>query len=295
MTDDESLVIEVRVDALAPGGDAVGRQIGGAHDGRATFVPLAAPREQVRARLTRQKARVAWAELVAVTTPSSTRVFPPCRFFGVCGGCQWQHVALEAQRAAKRAIVERALPGVDVTMIVPCQTGLGYRDRARLSVGVGGAVGFHARRDRTVVDLDACLLLAPALAQALPAVRALASGWPAGTEVELQLGAEGVHVLIDGPAVARALEPARLLEALRPAGIVGVAVGEPGRRAGEADVDIAEPGSPPLRIPAGGFAQVGRAGNAALVQAVLQAVGAAPGAILELYAGSGNFTRHLTR
>jgi 23S rRNA (uracil1939-C5)-methyltransferase len=48
-----------------------------------------------------------------------------------------------------------------------------------------------------------------------------------------------------------------------------------------------------LHVPAGGFAQAGRAANAALVAAVLEAVGEAPGTIVELYAGSGNFTRHL--
>jgi 23S rRNA (uracil1939-C5)-methyltransferase len=291
---DEVLTIEVRVDALAPGGDAVGRQVGGAHDGRATFLPLAAPGEQVRARLTRQKARVAWAELIAVATPSPARVTPPCRFFGVCGGCQWQHVGLEAQRAAKQAIVERALPGIAVALIAPSETGQGYRDRARLVVGGNGAVGFRARRDHTVVDIDQCWLLAPELGRALTAVRTLASGWQPGTEIELQLGAEGVHVMLDGPAAARALDPARLLASLRPAGVVGVTVGGPTRRAGAADVDIAEPRSPALRVPAGAFAQVGRAANAALVQAVLQAIGPSPGSVLELYAGSGNFTRHLT-
>ena len=34
---------------------------------------------------------------------------------------------------------------------------------------------------------------------------------------------------------------------------------------GRAEVDVGEPGSPPLLVPAGGFAQVGRAANAALV------------------------------
>ena len=43
------------------------------------------------------------------------------------------------------------------------------------------------------------------------------------------------------------------------------------------------------------FAQVGRTGNAALVAAVMRAVGPAPGVVLELYAGSGNLTRHLVR
>jgi tRNA/tmRNA/rRNA uracil-C5-methylase (TrmA/RlmC/RlmD family) len=74
--------------------------------------------------------------------------------------------------------------------------------------------------------------------------------------------------------------------------VVGVALsGKP--TLGQAEVDVAEPGGPPLAIPAGGFAQAGRAATAALVSAVLEAVGGDPGVVLEMYAGSGTFTRHL--
>src|SRR6185503_2722529 len=106
--------VTLEIDGLAPGGDAVGRQrdpegAATAADGRATFVPLAAPGERVRARVVKAKDRVAWAELVAIERPGPDRVAPPCPVFGACGGCQWQHVSLEAQRRAKKAIVERAL------------------------------------------------------------------------------------------------------------------------------------------------------------------------------------------
>src|SRR5204862_7245721 len=99
---------------VPPGGDACGRQLGGqgargADDGRGTFVALAAPGERVRARIEREKGKVAWAELVAIERTGPDRVPPPCPLFGDCGGCQWQQVTLGAQQAAKHAIVERAL------------------------------------------------------------------------------------------------------------------------------------------------------------------------------------------
>ena len=94
--------ILVEITALAPGGDGVGRQQGGEHDGRVTFVPLAAPGEVVRAKVVRGKARVVWAELTAVETPSPARVVPPCPLFGRCGGCQWQHVDPAVQRLPRR-------------------------------------------------------------------------------------------------------------------------------------------------------------------------------------------------
>ena len=303
-------LVDVRLDALAPGGDAVGRQEGGAHDGRATFVALGAPGEQVQARVFRSKARVAWAELTEVRQPSPSRVSPPCRFFGQCGGCQWQHVDLAAQRAAKRAIVARALGLPDVRLVEPVPGGQGYRDRVRLVVGTDGEIGFRARRSHDVVDVDWCLLLGSELRAPLGALRESALHLPAATEIDLQTGRDGVHVSLcwpprvrasvdgdgdgDGEAVgARASE--RLLASWRSAGVVGVQVVDARgmHLAGEPDVDVSEPGGPPLRIPAGGFAQVGRASNAALVQIVMETIGTNPGAVLELYAGSGNFTRHL--
>jgi 23S rRNA (uracil1939-C5)-methyltransferase len=286
---------------LAPGGDAVGRQRDApgattAADGRATFVPLAAPGERVRARVVRAKERVAWAELLTVERPGPARVAPPCPIFGACGGCQWQHVSDDAQRVAKKAIVERALGAgtqpFDVGEVVAASTPYGYRDRAKLTVGQGGTLGFHGRRSRDVVDAQACLLFGPGLARALPALRALARGLPAGTELDVQGGAEGVHLNVSHTDATGAGHAKREIDRLGAAGIVGLSLaGKP--TLGAAAVNVSEPGGAPLPIPAGGFAQVGRAANAVLVKAVMDAVGPSPGVVLELYAGSGNFTRHL--
>jgi len=291
--------VTVEIDGLAMGGDAVGRQrdpagAETASDGRATFVPLAAPGERVRARIERAKGRAAWGELVAIERPSADRVPPPCPLFGSCGGCQWQHVSPEAQRAAKRAIVERAL-GTTIPPVRAVGPDLGYRDRARLTVGPGGTIGFHARRSHAVVDLGEpprCPLFGAGLSRALPALRALARGLTPGTELEVQAGAEGVHLNVVRADAVSAAHARREIDRLNAAGVVGVALaGKP--TLGQSEVDASEPGGSRLAIPAGGFAQAGQAATGALVAAVLEAVGGDPGVVLEMYAGSGTFTRHL--
>jgi 23S rRNA (uracil1939-C5)-methyltransferase len=292
--------VGVEIESLAPGGDAVGRQQGGAgaraaDDGRATFVPLAAPGERVRARIEREKGKVAWAELVAIERPGPERIPAPCPLFGTCGGCQWQHVTAAAQQAAKRAIVERAL-AAPVREVIAASPPFGYRDRAKLAVGPGGTLGFRARRSHDLVDVPACPLFGPELARALPALRGTARGLAAGVELDVQAGNDGIHVNVTRADPTSAAHARREIDRLGAAGVVGLSLaGKP--TLGKPDVDVAEPGSPPLRVPADGFAQVGRAGNAALVAAVMAAVGAppGPGAVLELYAGSGNLTRHLVR
>ena len=299
MDDRDRREVTVEIDGLAMGGDAIGRQrdpagAESASDGRATFVPLAAPGERVRVRIEREKGRAAWGELMAIERPSPDRVPPPCPLFGGCGGCQWQHVSIDAQRAAKKAMVERAL-GIAIPPVRVVGPDFGYRDRAKLTVGKAGTLGFHARRSHEVVDLGdppRCPLFGPELARALPALRALARGMAPGIELEVQAGAEGVHLNVARADALSAAHARREIDRLNEAGVVGLLLaGKP--TLGRAEVDVAEPGSPPLAIPAGGFAQVGRAANAALVAAVMEAVGPEPGIVLEMYAGSGTFTRHL--
>jgi 23S rRNA (uracil1939-C5)-methyltransferase len=266
--------ITVEITGLAPGGEAVGRQLGGRHDGRVTFVAFGAPGERARVRLWREKGRVAWAELVEVERASADRIEPRCPLYRRCGGCQWQHVPRTLQCEAKRRIVERAL-GTPIGEVVAVGPEYGYRERARLVVGEGPvgsrALGFRTWRTHEIVDVAACPLLAPSVAAALPALRAQARALPAGAEVVVQGGRDRVLARLGTQAF------------VSPDGPVD----------GEPLVDVAEPGSPPLLIPPAAFAQVGSAANAALVTAILEQLGEAPGPTQELYAGSGNFTRHL--
>jgi 23S rRNA (uracil1939-C5)-methyltransferase len=265
--------VRLEITGLATGGEAVGRQVGGLHDGRVTFVPFAAPGELVRARVVREKKRLAWAELEAVERPAPGRTAPVCPLFGRCGGCQWQHVTRSVQLEAKRRIVERALGRLDELREVG--PAYGYRERTRAAVGSEGAVGFRAWRSHRIVDVPHCPLWGPELSAAFPAVRAEAAACAPGTDVVLAAGRREVVAAVGARAFA---------------------VNSSGLRAlprEDATVDVAEAESPPLRVPVGAFAQVGAVANAALVAAVLEAVGERPGRVVELHAGSGNFTRHL--
>ena len=169
----------------------------------------------------------------------------------------------------------------------------GYRERAKLAVGPGGTLGFRARRSHDVVDVPACPLFgARAGARAAGAARRRRAGWRRASSSTCRRAATASTSTSSAPT-----RPARRTRGARSTvwrrRVSSAWRWRASRRSGAPDVDVAEPGSPPLRVPADGFAQVGRAGNAALVAAVMEAVGASPGVVLELYAGSGNLTRHL--
>ena len=276
------------------GGDAIGRQrdpagAESASDGRATFVPLAAPGERVRARIEREKGRAALGRADGDRAPErgagGGAVSALRQLRGLPVAARHDRRAAGGQEGDRRARARNDDPGGargrGPTVRLP-------RDRAKLTVGQGGALGFHARRSHAVVDLGdppRCPLFGPELARALPALRALARGLAPGIELEVQTGAEGIHLNVSHADAVSAAHARREIDRLNVAGVVGLALaGKP--TLGRADVDVAEPGSPPLAIPGGGFAQVGRAANAALVAAVLDAVGPDPGIVLEMYAGA---------
>jgi 23S rRNA (uracil1939-C5)-methyltransferase len=72
------------------------------HEGLVVFVENAVPGDLVIAKLLKIKKSFAEAKLVRVERPSPLRVEPRCKYFGVCGGCKWQHVEYQAQLRFKQ-------------------------------------------------------------------------------------------------------------------------------------------------------------------------------------------------
>ena len=79
--------------------------------GRVVLVRHTLPGERVMARLTEETARFARAEATAILEASPDRVEPPCPHArpGGCGGCDWQHASLAAQRRFKAAVIAQQL------------------------------------------------------------------------------------------------------------------------------------------------------------------------------------------
>lgn len=193
----------VTVRGIATGGDGVGRL----EDGMTVFVPRTAPGDVADVALTERHGRWARARVVRVLEPGPDRTAPGCPHYDAdeCGGCQLQHLTLEAQGAAKRAIVRDVLARVgrrDVPLppLVPAPDPWRYRSKVSLAVGARH-LGFH-RYDRPgdVFDVADCHVAVPDLVTLLQSVRAARSGLPPGvTHLVLRLDrAAGRHVVVRG-------------------------------------------------------------------------------------------------
>jgi len=72
------------------------------HEGLVVFVENAVPGDLIIAKLLKVKKSYAEAKVVRIERPSKLRVEPRCKYFGVCGGCKWQHVDYQSQLRFKQ-------------------------------------------------------------------------------------------------------------------------------------------------------------------------------------------------
>jgi tRNA/tmRNA/rRNA uracil-C5-methylase (TrmA/RlmC/RlmD family) len=102
-------VLELTVGEPAHGGWCIARA-----DGLVLFIRHALPGERVRAVVTQVTAKLARADAVEILDPSPDRVPPPCPHArpGGCGGCDWQHASLPAQRRLKAEVIRQQLSRV---------------------------------------------------------------------------------------------------------------------------------------------------------------------------------------
>ncbi len=164
---------------------AEGRPVAGGEPERSgwvVMVPFALPGERVRVRIFRNQRNFSEADLVAVLEPSPWRVEPRCELFGVCGGCQYQHLAYGEQLAWKRRQVAELLQhmaGVEfpVNPVIGSPREYGYRSKitphfSKPRDGGVSEIGFLRAGTRSqLVDVPRCEIATEALNAALSGVR----------------------------------------------------------------------------------------------------------------------------
>ena len=144
------------------------------HEGKQFRVFGGIPGEEVVAEVVRERQDYAAALVVEVIEPSEHRTVPPCPLFGECTGCQWQHVDYTHQLQMKQQVVEEALrsvAGFEAPPVMPTKASpdmYGYRNHARFTVGRRhGELGFVNRESRRYVAVYKCLLMDPAINNAV--------------------------------------------------------------------------------------------------------------------------------
>jgi tRNA/tmRNA/rRNA uracil-C5-methylase (TrmA/RlmC/RlmD family) len=170
--------ITLTIHDIAFGGEGVGRV-----EDFVVFVPFVLVGEEVEAEIFEIKKNFARAKLLSVLKPSAERVEPPCPYFGSCGGCQYQHIAYEAQLRFKHkqiADLFQRIGGITkdvVAPVVPCPQPYGYRNRIMIRSQWNKPeqklnIGFVRWDGGLVEDIEECKIAEPPLNGEIKHVRA---------------------------------------------------------------------------------------------------------------------------
>jgi len=170
---------ELKIEKWIYGGDGLGRL-----NGQVVLVPFAIPGERVRVRFTGAQTGLRRASLEAVLEASADRVAPRCPYFGVCGGCHYQHAAYPLQLEQKTLILAdafRRIAKVEIPAPVKVVSGepWGYRNRIQLHFAER-RLGFMAAGSHRLQPVDRCPVASPALEQAIGILRQMVGErpWP---------------------------------------------------------------------------------------------------------------------
>jgi 23S rRNA (uracil1939-C5)-methyltransferase len=196
--------VQVHIESMAFKGYGVARR-----DGIVHFIPHAVSGDKAWIKIIDKKKNYSIGKLIQLIEPSPWRVNPPCPFFGICGGCQWQHIHNSIQVDLKKEILKKVLEKIGGLKETPPIGGLpshqpyGYRARVQLKVnpvrnssralnpagivlkcnpaadqraiisnGVKGeAIGYFQEGSHRIVDIDHCLIAHPLINQMISYLR----------------------------------------------------------------------------------------------------------------------------
>lgn len=290
--------------------------LGVAHvDGKTVFIEGALPGEQITFRYTSHKAKHDEGKVETVLQASPERVTPKCQHFGVCGGCSWQHIAVEAQIRHKQQAMLDQLQRIGKvqpqTVFTPLTAeAWGYRRKARLGARWvrkkdKALVGFREKDGGFLAELHRCEILHPSVGEHLTDLQALVGSLEAREaipQIEMAVGDNATALVVRH---MQALSSADMDKLLAFAHAFGYQLYLQPK--GPETVHCVYPDSPELyyahpqfntRVDFTplDFFQVNQAINRQMVARALELLAPAAGdTVLDLFCGLGNFTLPLAR
>jgi 23S rRNA (uracil1939-C5)-methyltransferase len=267
--------------------------------GKTCFVSYTIPGEEIEASLEIDSKTFVEAGLLKVLQQSADRVEAPCPYFGSCGGCDLQHMNLEAQRKFKLEMVQGYLQkqaGIEDASIAELYAqelgGWAYRKRVIFHLNREGQIGFYHKKTKRILEISQCLIALPEINQALSLLKSNLSDFGGIVEdivvefvdqqlfIELKLRPK----LKDGKQYHFAEILGKLMAPQTPnLSITFCAIPIFVSRDGQ-QIKAEE-----LEFPVGHFSQVNEQGNK-ILQELVVAYSEGQEQITELYAGAGNFT-----
>ncbi|MEG0275253.1 MAG: 23S rRNA (uracil(1939)-C(5))-methyltransferase RlmD, partial [Longicatena sp.] len=135
-------------------------------NGYPIFVKGVVRNEVVKVQIMRDRKTYAFGRIVEIVKASKHRQKPPCPIYGKCGGCQLQHMNIEAQQDFKRSKVQEVISRVgkldiEVNPVMEMEHPFSYRNKGQIPVACVQKqvqTGFYRIHSNDIVDMNACMI-----------------------------------------------------------------------------------------------------------------------------------------
>ena len=135
-------------------------------NGRVVFVPKAIPGEEWEIKIVKVRHDCAYARGERLLKASPARIVFACPYFGLCGGCDTQHISYEEELRFKLGLVNSALrrigkQSMQATEIIGSENISHYRNKGIFAIGtIDGKArcGFFRERSHQLIAVDDCLI-----------------------------------------------------------------------------------------------------------------------------------------
>lgn len=145
--------------------------------GKVCFVPFVLKDEKISFKIYKETSSFCKGKLEKVEDRSSLRTVPPCPYFGVCGGCTYQHTIYENELNIKKELLKGQLKKVNFDkdiLLQQCDAEYGYRNKIKLFVQ-GESIGLKERGSDKVCDIERCLISNQKINSAIKEIRVFVS------------------------------------------------------------------------------------------------------------------------
>jgi len=166
--------IDVRIEKLVYGGEGLAH-----HEGHTVFAPFVLPDESVSIEPLETRKKFIRGRVAQIKTPSADRAVAPCPYFGVCGGCNYQHIPYELQLHYKAEILRETLARLgrlhwDGPIVPHASPPFAYRNRVQWKIGLDetGAreIGYFQAGSQKLCAIRQCPIASPRLNETLGAI-----------------------------------------------------------------------------------------------------------------------------
>lgn len=153
-------MIQCTIEKMVYGGYGLART-----DNGVLFIEQVLPGETVAAEIIEKKGGVPIARLQKLLKQSRHRRQPPCEYYDICGGCDWQHIAYPQQLAYKHAVFIDCLTRIGKIRTIPeieivSSPEWEYRIRAQLKINRDEkSLGFYKKKTNETIQIKKCPLL----------------------------------------------------------------------------------------------------------------------------------------